>query len=943
MSQESETMIQVKRLNGEVLITLDAVPEGALVHRELMGEHYTKLPFDLPEPVYLRLGDYIELDNFGHFELIYPYAPKFDASTGAYKYTLQLDAYYMKWKNKKCRYIPTASASETSFHLTAAIDVHLDVIVNGINAVGDLDSNFRYQQTQSFRYELRNFPADKVGVAKYMQYQNIDFITALNNLADIFECEWWVEGNTIFFGKCLLDGEEVDFELDANVEEMSSSESSNEYATRIIAFGSTKNLPPDYRKDNTADLIRNGVIEKRLMLPLVKCPNGYVQDANIYSETEAVEAIVIDENIYPRTECVVSRVETYTKTVEDEETGETISRTFYRLYDKSGFNFNTDMILEGETLHILFQSGSMNGMEFECQYNDTKKYYEVVANEDYGRFLPDTSLHPKEDDTFVLLNWDSSKIGGTDLIEAAEEELYQNACQSLDNMKIDPNTYDCTMRSDWYSEKMVHDIFTAYSLGQKVRLLNPTYFKDGRSSRIIGYEIKLDIPYDTPEYTVGEAAAYSRYKDMQGQIDSLTFNGVSYSNSGNGNGSGVYIITTTSTTPSSDYNVYSAARADRQFLRRDRADTAYGQITHKQKPIHEDGLQLGELFIPGLVGRGGSFDGRGNGELRSLKLWEWLEVPELRYNRVNIYTGIRWDTFGGGIIETITPDSTGAETGSGTLKLEDDEYGAIAVGDLCMGIWHDQSGNATANTDDNIGNFTFAGFKTVYFQITEVSGSNNQNFKYLLRARTDGGNGFHPFVGMTFAGRGNVSNTERQSFRYTTTEYSLSLTGVSTWEFQAGNYYEITGHIEGFSMPAIDANGNQYTKVFHGYGQVFGNAYIFGQIDTFERVAYRMFIEQSLGGTLAPGETEDVSCTILNGYGADVTDQFTLFAVTRNTGDAASDAVWNAKHTNVGNPFQISFADLGIDGIHRISATFNVTATDEATNGTAQAQANYFS
>ena len=936
-------MIQVKRLSGETLITLDAVPEGALVHRELMADHYVKLPFDLDEPVYLRLGDYIELPDFGHFELIFPYAPKFDVNTGAYKYDLQLDAYYMKWKNKKCRYIPTASASETSFHLTATVATHLNVIVNGINAVGDLDSNFRYNQTTSFRFELRNFPADKVDAAKYMQYDNIDFITALNNLAKLFECEWWVEANTIYFGKCQLNGEEVEFELDQNVEEMTRSESSNEFATRIIAFGSTRNLPSNYRENQSADVTVNGVVQKRLMLPASLCPRGYVQDSTVVNETEAVEAIVIDEDIYPHVDCFVSRIETYEKTVEDEETGETVTRTFYRLYDGSGFEFNTDMILEGETLHILFQSGAMNGMDFECYYDNTEKYYEVVANEDYGRFLPDTSLHPSVNDKFVLLNWDATKIAETGIIDDAEQELYRMVCDKLEDMKIDPNTYTCVMRSDEYSDMMDEESFVKYDIGQMARLINPTYFQYGRSSRIIGYEIKLDIPYDTPKYIVGEATAYSRMKDMQGQIDAITYNGVSYSGNGNCGGSGIYLITSTDTTPSSDSSAYSARRSDRMFLRRDRADTAYGQITHEQRSIHKQGAQFGERFVPGLVGRGGVIDGNGNGEMRSLKLWEWLEVPELRYNRITIYTGIRWDTFGGGIIESITPDAQGGEYGSGKLKLEDGEIGAIAVGDLCMGIWHDQSGNADANTDDNRGNFTFAGFKTVYFQITGVSGANNQNFTYLLRGQLEGGNGIHPFVGMSFAGRGNVSNTQRQAFTYTTTEYSLSLTGVSTWEFQPLNYYEIRGHIEGFSMPAVDASGQTYTKVFHGYGQVFGNAYIFGQLDTFERIGYRMFIEQSLGGSLAPGETEDVSCTILNGYGVNVTDQFTHFSVTRNTGDAASDAVWNAQHQSVTNPFRISFNDLGLDGLHKIMATFNVVATDEATDNTANGQANYFS
>lgn len=381
----------------------------------------------------------------------------------------------------------------------------------------------------------------------------------------------------------------------------------------------------------------------------------------------------------------------------------------------------------------------------------------------------------------------------------------------------------------------------------------------------------------------------------------------------------------------------------RYFLRKDIADIAYGQITTKRKIINEQGAQFGPQFIGGLLGKGGSIDGNGNGELRSLKLWEWLEVPELRYNKVTIYTGIRWDTFGGGIIETITPDADGLSVGSGTLKLEEGEYGAIEVGDLCMGIWHDENGNSDVMSDDRKGNFTFAGFKTIYFQITSVSGNNNGQFTYVLRSTADGGNGIHPFEKMHFACRGNISNTSRRAFIYTTTEYSLALVNVDTWNFQPSNYSAINGKLEGFSMPAVNAQGQEYLKVFHGYGQVFGNAYIFGQIDAFERVAYRCFIDQSLGGSIAPNETETITVTILNGYGQDVTDKFTLYSVTRNSGDEASDMVWNESHINVGNPFEISFSDLGIDGINRLSTTFYVTATDEADNETTTSNVSYIS
>lgn len=403
-----------------------------------------------------------------------------------------------------------------------------------------------------------------------------------------------------------------------------------------------------------------------------------------------------------------------------------------------------------------------------------------------------------------------------------------------------------------------------------------------------------------------------------------------------------------------DYINDAIREPDEKYLSRLYDDSAEGLIRIL------DGIQFGEMFVPGLTGRGGRIGADARGELESLTLRSWLEVPEFRRNRVSIYIGIRLDTFGGGIIETVMPNADG--TGSGTLKLEDGEYGAIEVGDLCMGIWHDDRlyreereglddfhdyytiyANAAETTDNKRGLFTFAGFKTVYFEITGVSGANHDSFTYLLRSELDGGNGIHPFAGMHFAGRGSTRDESRRAFSYSTTKYSVALMGVSTWEFQPSNFYEISGYLEGFSMPALDRNGQQYLKAFHGYGHVMGNAYIFGQIDTFERQVFKMSIDQSRNGSLAPGETETVTCTIMNGYNEDVTANFTLFSVTRNTGDNASDALWNAQHTNVGNPFQISFSDLGIDGINKVMAVFNVVATDEATDDTANNSIDYFS
>lgn len=131
------------------------------------------------------------------------------------------------------------------------------------------------------------------------------------------------------------------------------------------------------------------------------------------------------------------------------------------------------------------------------------------------------------------------------------------------------------------------------------------------------------------------------------------------------------------------------------------------------------GATFGKYTEGGLAAptHGAYIDKDGAADMRSLRLWEWLEVPELRYNRVNVYTGIRWDTFGAGIIESVDTEAQLI-----TLKLEDGEIGAVAADDLCMGIWHDyenEADNETTNTDDRRGNFTFAGFRTIYFKIAE--------------------------------------------------------------------------------------------------------------------------------------------------------------------------------------------------------------------------------
>lgn len=348
-----------------------------------------------------------------------------------------------------------------------------------------------------------------------------------------------------------------------------------------------------------------------------------------------------------------------------------------------------------------------------------------------------------------------------------------------------------------------------------------------------------------------------------------------------------------------------------KFVRKDVDDTVAGTIRFLREQHLQGGAKFGKSFVSGLYGIGGRIDGDGYGEFRGLRLWEWLEVPEIRYNRVQYVLGLGIRAVGGGIIESVVIDTTtdsdgntvNTMTGGVYLKLEDGEYGAVDVDDMHMGLWHDMDGgNATANTDNKKGIFEMRGFKTSYFRVIEIpatdpEGKDNSDqhyFSYVLRPLNDGGNGVHPYSMMHFGLRGNFTKKDRQNFVYETTEYEMKLTGVNTWTFQDSNIYYISGILDGFTMESIAEDGSTYIKHFSGYGSVLGNAYIYGTIDQFERAAVRMEIDTQGMRDLAFGESVLMTCT-LKKAGFDVTDKVTRWEITRDSGDPAEDAAWALK------------------------------------------------
>lgn len=615
------------------------VTQDALVHYELMQSHYCKLSFKLSKPIYFLLGDFIDTP-YGRFELIDLTKVK-DNDTIGYSYEIQFDAYYRKLKNKILKYRPNTGSQEATFSLTSKISTHVELIMKSLAYYAKLDKSYLYDpkfigEGTDYTYVIDASVDAKA--AKLITYSNSNMLDAIANIAQTFGCEWWFEGNILHFGTCENTNAIVDFKLDGNIVSMSSSQNQSTYANRVYAFGAARNLPSEYKKDADADITKDGVVEKRLMLPTsAECSdknkqlltengfelkNGYIQVSGL-REDQYVEGVTTNDDIYPRNLIKTSNVASYEKDVEDESTseeGDLIKRTFYRVGsltiiggdgEKTGdMAFRKSYILSGKSLHIVFQSGSLNGMDFECEFNpdgveeilkdkdgnpilkDGKEQinpksqvFEIIANEDYGRFLPDITLHPKDGDTFVLYNWDSTKLGNT-LVSSASNELLTDAIKNLKKSIIDPTTYTCVADSVYSFNKgkgLLCD------LGDRVNLYNKGYLSTYRQSRIIGYELHLDIPSDSPKYYVGEKPSYSRLNAMESKIEELVYNGQSYLNNGGGSGgSSIYIIKSYDKTSPTEYNVYSARAVDKRYLSKLTDDTANGKIT----------------FIKGLIAKG---------------------------------------------------------------------------------------------------------------------------------------------------------------------------------------------------------------------------------------------------------------------------------------------------------------------------------------------------
>lgn len=543
-----------------------------------MKEDFISLNFALESAVRLCVGDYINDEKYGLYILTKDYLPVYNQSTGGYDYSVQFDAYYYSWNNKLLKLNPEDTASELSFDYTRSIDQHAGLIRENLKSLG-----LTYHG-QSFELIIEQ---SLIGEPKHISYQNIFIVDAMSLIAETFECEWWVVDNIIYFGKCYKENG-FEFEIGKSAETMTPSNSGEEAGNRLYAFGSEKNLPRNYRQ--TSGVV-NGIVQKKLMLP-----EGvpFIDTKEGLTKETAIEFVKVFEDIYPKTDGTITTLLPPSYITNEEGNKQII----YSFKDDS-IRFSNEYRLVNEDLIIHFESGKLEGLDFvlifnpknlpeknsDGTWNEDAQVFEIVVSNDYAEALPNEILCPQEGDKYILLNWDSTKIEDLGLVAKAEAELLEAAKEYLSEISVDNNIYTCNMMSDVAEAMYMGNIKSLLNIGDSVILKNAEYFQvEGfRESRIIGYEYKLDYPFDTPVYIVGDKPKYSRLKNIEEKLDSIVYAKDVEKTFGTGND--VYVLSRNDNTPASDSNVYSALRSQLEFLRKNADDTAKGHI------LFEKGLE----------------------------------------------------------------------------------------------------------------------------------------------------------------------------------------------------------------------------------------------------------------------------------------------------------------------------------------------------------------
>lgn len=488
------------RDKSQVIKAKYAIGKDDILKHTLMAEHYIEISFELNRNVSFKRSDYIEWEG-EKYTLRDDYQPE-QINKRKYKYTLKFEAVEMFFQDMQYWYLGQG-LKESELRMSGNPEYFLKYAVENAN---------RYFKATEFN----------IGTIEPTEIKDITFdvntntFNALNQIADVYGAEWYMTGKTIHLVNKVSFGDEVDFETEVSVLSMKREEgdSTTRY-TRILALGSTRNIPYNYR-ESTPDEAVDAVYPKRLRIPVTK---GDVIDAypNM-SPDEVVEGTVIFDEVYPRREGTIEVVGTIEYKDTNADTGEITKWNAYKIKD-SGIVFKKEYLLPGQELKLQFISGDLNGRDFALIFHekgfsstDNSQYFEIVRTDEFGKLLPNDVMKPKAGDKYVLYGFNIALVSDQ-YVPAGEQELFDTASAWLQKQLMDTDVYECPTAIGYFQNHQMD-----LAIGQNVRLIkdvgsNRNLLRNTNFAKDAEYWMKTGAykPYPTPYAKPAESNNNSLY------------------------------------------------------------------------------------------------------------------------------------------------------------------------------------------------------------------------------------------------------------------------------------------------------------------------------------------------------------------------------------------------------------------------------------------------
>jgi len=466
------------------------IPNDFKQANELMSEHYVQFTFPLTIKYDFVRADYIDYKGIR-------YAIRTDCQPTEnglqnYRYEPKFEAPEMFWQDFICWYI-YQGLKEAEWTLMEHAENFLQIACDNINA-----------------YTGETWT---IGIVEPTDMQNLTFSSQnvfdmLTDVAEAFNCEWYVdyEAKTINLVYSYSKGEPMELRREIELIDITrSNENSDEYCTRMYAFGGTRNIPSNYRSTGSSEVV-DAIVQKRLRLPI---SNGdYIDAFPNMTGKQIIEKVFTFDYIYPKRTGTITALRTGTVKNDDG-----IEMTVFYFKD-SGLNFSSEYILPGLTLSLQFGENSfLSGRDFELRYNDTTEEFEIINNQDNpDLIIPNDLLCPRVGDFYVLYNFNISLVGDQYTPEAEQELLIESQAK-MASLQEENATYTC-MANPFRVAAYGMDM----GLGQAVKLKSLIFNGGEKVSRVRGFT-KYPVSCKD-EYLVGEKPRYSRRKALEAKVDS---------------------------------------------------------------------------------------------------------------------------------------------------------------------------------------------------------------------------------------------------------------------------------------------------------------------------------------------------------------------------------------------------------------------------------------